>query len=429
MKRLALPREMLRLFVAVAVILATSLILQGAVSVTADETLPTKAKVSADGVAPIIECKWELPDMAIGDGTRNPFPDATFEYGTNGDIHRHDDAARTPHPVNPCHLPATGTPSMASGARNMIDLMPNPGDLPELRRFQVWMAVDHPNGISNIDDVYWDIFHPDCVETVDESALCGKLKQQVHGIKIARPDCGLLGNSSTAGTMFEAAVHSGQISAAAVDDPNRGMIALCHEQVKAIYYSEWTMSKEQPCGDYRVEANAVSHGTRAEPIVNYFHVICFIHGELDFTTLDWGGITPGLSKVLPGNLIFDDPAGNTPTVRNIGNIGLKPAVRFDEMCSTTLPGKKCIEQFDTAFGRSAATLQYIDPIFAGQLAEFGSRRAQVLCADEVGKIDFSVHPPNTLPADAYEGGVEIIFQQVRGVCSTDQEPLLEVIAQ
>lgn len=414
MKRLAVPWDVLRLAVAVAVILATALIVQGAASVKADDTLPTKAKVSADGVAPVIECKWELPDMAPLDGAQDPFPDATFEYSANGVSHAHDDNDRPPTPIYPCHLPeGTGSPTTSDIVGfNQIDIMANPGDLPELRRFQVWMAVDHPNGISNISDVYWDVFHPD-----------GSLKTQVHGIKINQADCGKLGSSVASGTVLEAAFHTGQIQAAAIDDVNRGMVSLCHEGVKAIYYSEWTISKEQPCGDYKVVANAVSNGTLAKPITNFFHVICFIHGEVDFKGLDWGSITPGLTKVLPGNLIWDDPADNAPTVRNIGNIGMQPAVRFGKVCSTTLPGEKCIDQFDVSFGRTPATLEHIDPIFAGNLAEFGDARAQVLCADELGKMDFSIHPPSTLPSDAYSGKVEILFQSVRGICKTDQEKL------
>ncbi len=425
MKRLALPREILRLAGVVAVMLATSFLLQGAVTVTADETLKTKANVSAEGIAPVIECKWELPDMQVGDGPSSPFPDDTFEYAAIGDAHRHDDAPLVgPTPVFPCSLDpaAKGGPTMADGARHMIQLKPNAGDLPEERRFQMWMAVDHPNGISNIDDVYWDVFHPD-----------GSPKTQVHGIAINKGDCGKLD------TMFDAAWHTGQVAATAIVDPvgGRGMVDLCHEGVKKIYWGEWTVSKDQPCGEYQVVAHAVASGVQAKTITNYFDVICFIHGEIDFGALDFGGMTPGRTKVLDGDLVWDDPADNKPTVRNLGNIGMEPMVEFHLMCnSDDIILRKCITQFDVSFGRSPATLQHIDPIFVAinpgppvvelpgdhtDRVDFDNTRPRVLCSDEMGKLDFSVHPPNTLPSGTYAGGVDIFFQAVRGICATDQE--------
>jgi hypothetical protein len=402
---------------ALGALLATFLVLQSAP--TADAQTPTtkhktSAEVSGDGVAPIIECKWELPDMESGDGANDPYPDVTFEYVRDA-VHEHDDSPLGPTPLHPCSLPATGTPRMVNGATGMMTITANPGDLPEERRFQLWMAVDHPNGISAIDDVYWDVFHPD-----------GSPKTQVHGIKVPTAECGSLGLSTTPGSMFEAAHHTGQISAAAIDDPNRGIVTMCHEQVKAIYYAEWTISKEQPCGQYRVVAHAISEGVQAPTITNWFNVVCFISGEVDFEELDWGSIEPGRTDRIAGNLLWEPPDSIAPTVRNVGNIGLEPAVRFDRMCSTTLPIPKCIDQFDVSFGRSPATLQHIDPLFAGETVNFDNNRNRVLCADELGKIDFSIHPPSTLPGDVYQGGVEITFLAVRDVCAADQEDILPV---
>jgi hypothetical protein len=380
----------------------------------------TGAEVSGEGVAPIIECKWELPDMASGDGALNPFPDTTFEYATVAAPHTHDDSPLGPTPLHPCALPAgTGTARMAPGAIGMMTITPNPGDLPEERRFQLWMAVDHPNGIGAISDVYWDVFHPAGPDPDD-----GSVKTQQHGIKVATEDCGLLGSSSQAGTMFEAAHHTGQIAATAIDDENRGIVAMCFEQAKAIYYAEYTISKEQPCGRYRVVANAVSEGVLAEPIENFFDVVCFISGEVDFETLNWGAIDPGTTDRVFGDLVWDPTDSDRPTIRNIGNIGLEPEVLFDEMCSTTLPSPKCIDQFDVAFGISPSQLQYIDPIFAGDPVNFDNTRPRVLCADQLGKIDFSIHPPSTLPPSIYAGAVEITFLPVRGICPTDDEILV-----
>jgi hypothetical protein len=419
MNRPKVPWGLLRIGGAVSALgalLAAIVLMQIAPTAEAQTPIPVKAKVSGAGLAPIIECKWELPDMQSGDGTANPYPDPTFEYGTAANAHTHDDSPLAPTPLHPCSLPAapaTGTARMANGATGMMTITANPGDTPELRRFQMWMAVDHPTGIGSIDDVYWDVFHPD-----------GSPKTQVHGIKVPTEACGRLGSSTLAGTMFEAAHHTGQIAASAIDDPHRGIVAMCQEQVKAIYWGEWTISKEQPCGQYEVVAHAVSNGVQATTITNWFNVVCFISGELDFEELDWGTISPGATDVVPGDTVWDPTDSDRPTVRNIGNIGLEPAVRFGLMCSTTLPIRKCIEQFDVSFGRSPAVLQHIDPIFANETVDFDNERDRVLCADELGKIDFSIHPPNTLPEDVYAGDVDITFLQVRRVCPADQEHLV-----
>jgi hypothetical protein len=418
--------RVLRFAVAGLLVVASGVLSQG--TVLADPTVPTEATVSSVGVAPNIECKWELPDMIPLDGTPNPYPDPTLEYGTVASPHLHDDdMADTPSPLFPCSLPATGTPTQADGATEMIQVRPNGDDEPEERRVQVWAAVDHPNGISNISDVYWKVFHPD-----------GSFKVQVHGIRIPLADCGLLGDTTTVGTMLEAAHHTGQIGATAITDPNRGLVAKCYEQEKAIYYADFSISKEQPCGEYRIEAHAVSMGVE-DVLTNYIDVVCFFEGVIDFNDVDFGTIFPGLTDIVSGDLIFDPPADDNPTAMNVGNVGMTLAVHFDEMCQVGVPGPKCIDQFDVAFGRSAATLEWIDPVLASTTVTFDTESGptlptprpwldppdtvltdtQVLCSNQVGKIDFSVHPPSTLPAGAYAGEVDVMFVAVRGVCPTD----------
>lgn len=382
-------------------------------------TVPTEATVSAIGVPPNIECKWELPDMVpLDDLTINPYPDPTLEYGTSTNIHLHDDAMAVRPSVDPaCSGPPATLPSQPNGVMNMTQARPNPDDLPEMRRIQLWMAVDHPNGISNIADVYWKIFHPD-----------GSFKVQVHGVRVPLADiqAGKLGNSSTAGTMFEAASHTGQIAAAAIDDPNVGLVAKALQQEKAIYYAEFNVSKEQPCGAYKVEAHAVGVGGVEDVLVNYLDIQCFIYGEIDFNTVNWGGITPGLTDIVSGDLLWDVPADNKPTIRNVGNHGMGPTVHFTTMCQVgadgnPIPGAKCIDQFDVAFGRSAAALQWIDPVLASTVVKFDETRERVLCSNELGKMDFSIHPPSTLPTGIYKGTVNLTFYPVHRICSTDQE--------
>jgi hypothetical protein len=296
----------------------------------------------------------------------------------------------------------------------MIQVRPLADDKPEERQVQLWTAVTHQNGVSTIDDVYWKIYHPD-----------GTFKIQVHGARVPTSQIASLGTSaaSDVGKMFEAAVHTGQITAPAVDDINKGLIAKALQNEVAIYYAKFSISKEQPCGQYVVEEHAVSGG--AESVIkNYIDVLCFYQMELDFSSVDWATIQPGRVDIVSGDLLFTPPSDAYPTVKNTGNIGMGLGLHFSAMVQQGVSGGKTITDFDACFGRSPSTLQCIDPIPASVPTNFDSARDRVLCSNEIGKLDLSIHPPITLPAGTYAGTVDVIARAVRGICPTDQEALI-----
>ena len=371
----------------------------------------TNAVVSGVGVAPNIECKWELPDMQVG-VTDSTYPDGAVQYQLNATTgaHVHDDDMAVVPSVSPaCDLPTSGpgAPTMPNGVHNMIQVVPVPQDIPEERHIQLWMAVDHPNGISNITDVFWKIYHP-----------AGDLKIQVHGTKVPKEACDpMLGDSAMVGYMFESAVHTGQISAAAVDDTDYGINAKCLEEEKALYYSSFDLSKHQPCGEYRIEATAIGYGGVTTTLTNYIDVECVFYLKIDFDKVDWGTVTPGLKDVVSGNLIWDVPPDNAPTVRNVGNDGMGLKLIFSPMVGQNWG--KIITTFDACFGKTPATLECIDPIAADTCTEFGAGENQVLCSDEDGKLDLSIHPPGILPADTYTGTLTVIGKHVAGMCQPE----------
>lgn len=358
------------------------------------QTVPTGATIDGSG-PPRIECKWELPDM------NSAVPGIQY----SNPAHVHDDDMGV-NPGSPCDVHHTaagvsdGPSTMADNVHHMIQVKANTYDLPEQRRIQLWVAADHPNGISNISDVFWDVYHTD-----------GSFKLQVHGTRVPTGECAQGGLAD--GTMFEAATHTGQLTSAAVSDPNYGIVAKCQESEKALYYAEFPLSKEQMCGEYRIRATAVSTTGATTSLNNYIDVICQYYLAIDFTTVDFGTVTPGLVKVHSGDLLTTTP--NAPTIVNGQNSGMAIKVQFSTM--TGANWHKVIDQFDACFGRSAATILCIDPIFAPTtVADFGTAPAQVLCADEPGKLDLSIHPPSTIPADTYAGNVTVIAYSVPGEC-------------
>ncbi len=349
----------------------------------ADPSVPTGAEVSSSGVAPYIECGWALPD--VDDNSANG-----IQYGND------DNPAVGPTPSYPCDISAaTGRPGMADGAHHLIQVLPNPHDLPTEKAVELWAAVDHPNGISNIDDVYWKVFHPD-----------GSFKIQIHG---TQAEC-----TGPAG-MFNAANATGQVTSVAIHDINNGMISLCQQDVKTLWYADFEISKHQPWGEYKIEMHAVSHGNESV-LTSYIDVLPFYHLVLDFTSVDYGPITPGSSKAVAGDLDMSTPL--RPTIQNQGNSGMGIGVLFSKMLQQGTPGPKEIIQFDAKFGRSPSTLQTLDPILAGNLANFDDAPARVLCPNRIGKLDLSVHPPSTLPSGTYAGTVTIVARSVQ-TCLTD----------
>lgn len=354
-----------------------------------EDTVPASAGVTSDGAAPIIECKWELPDVdSFASG---------IQYGQDDDPFI--------DPGYPCdRLNELGAkPMQADGAYNVIQVVPNAEDQPEAQTIQNWVAVEHPNGVDEIDDVFWKIFHPD-----------GSFKIQIHGTKVAVADLDSLGGPHVAGTMFGAAYETGQVSDDAITATDWGMIDLVRQRQKDLWYAEWDIHKHQLCGLYTVEVTAVANGVTST-LTNTLDIRCFYNLEIDFDQVDWGTITPGGNKVLPGDTNFGSSA--YPTVKNTGNSGMQVGVRFSKLLQVDVPGPKEITVFDAAFGKNAGVLEWIDPIDAETDRWFNNTSLnQVLCANEVGKLDLSIHPPSVIPAGAYAGTVTVLAQWAPGLC-------------
>jgi hypothetical protein len=411
---------------AVAAVIAAFAFLTGG-SVAQAQDADTSADVqSSNQLFPHIECKWELVDAQIDfiDGTfpldhseADPLNDPDIPYGFNiadgAFQYGNDDDTLTLPSVTPACDRDGGPqdpPDQDEGVQHMIQVLPVAEDDPEERIIQNWMAVDHPAGPNAIDDVYWKIYHSD-----------GSLKYQIHGHKIAVEDVDLLGSWDDPTTMWGAAYVTGQVSQSAIHDADYGMVDRVKQHQKTLWYADWLISKDQVCGEYKIEAYAVASGAE-DVMTNYIDIICFYNLEIDFSSVNWGAILPGTSKVVPGDTQFSPPNSSAPTVKNTGNSGMQVGVLFSPLVQQGVQGPKQIVDFDAAFGKSASVLQWIDPISANVETWFADDSLnQVLCANEVGKLDLSVHPPAGLPNGTYVGTVTVLAAHVPLIC----EGLLE----
>jgi hypothetical protein len=416
-----------------------------------DRDFPTSATIgnSGAGATMYIECAWEVVDTTP--------TTAQFDY----DNPIADDDNTSQDQTQPDGTTTAGAPCAATNATDMVNfkrhsiqLRPNPDDNPIERQYQKWVAVES-TAIGQIGDVFWKVwepyvntppfnnspspgpFGPNCTnpEVFPGDPGSGTaqycLKYQHHAtanrgpvtttnplIKIANiqgevNNCSLLQNAANT-AMFQQAINTGQMTVAERD----AIIARCVQSEKAIFNVTETVSKEQPCGEYRVEVTVVNTSGNTTKSVNFFDVQCFIYLQTDFTTIDWGTIQNNVASNLSGNLIFGD---QFPTVRNVGNAPLFVEAGFDPLVFSTDPTKS-ITQFDIKLraewrGNHPEETTIVDPIFARDSSNrplwacFGD---QPIGSNQNGKLDLSVHPVNA-QAGTYTGNFNIV---ARTDCTT-----------
>jgi hypothetical protein len=410
----------------------------GATAAQADpneEEATTTAGIGGAGANPRIECAWVLPDFNSAN--------SSFDYGND------DTPGTSPSPA-PCASPDSNSSAVQaddqSGTVIHVNINPNPEDLPEAQRIELWGAVDPASGVASAwtGQGFWKVFHPD-----------GTLKVQVEGTKITPQGSGGCGTGSGLSgkltNMFAAAGPNttNQINA----DGITWITQRCQQNSKVLYYGEFDLHKYQVCGDYRVEFNATG-GAATQKLNYWFNVPCVQHLQMDFSAVNYGNIIPGQTANVEGDLVWDSPACTAtpgdpcPTVKNVGNSGMgitvifTPLVQCSEDADTTceasgpVAGPKDIHDFDACFGTSHTNIDCLGSnvsncsalTLAQSIAQnenancrdlewtFDDDREQTLCANEVGKLELSIHPVAGLPSGNYEGTVTIV-----GFWNTDGE--------
>ncbi len=329
---------------------------------------------------------------------------------TDDDLSRRPLMDSTAPGASACARRPGGLPTQDDRVHHMIQVRPNPFDLPEKRKVQLWAAVRHPNGIGAISDVSWQVYAPD--GTPVESAI--------RGIRVPAASCDRLGGHAKGGSMFAATISTGQISADLVDDMSDGLQPRCARGEVALYSALTSVSNQQPCGEYRVEARARS-GARTATLSFSIDVVCFFYLQLDFDQVGWGTLAPGEARTLTGDLTFDNPGAGSPSVRNGGNDGVAIGVTFTPMrnAATSVnrgPGSTRIDQFGACFGRSPSAMQC--GVASGPVTTvvFDDQRDLVLCANEVGRLDLTVQTRDGLTQGQYRGGARIVARPALHIC-------------
>lgn len=301
-----------------------------------------------------------------------------FDMGTEAVI----DGAGTPPAVNlwwawqDCDPSSAGTQVMPSTANPVA----GEGSTTEIC---IYAVVSDPNGIADITDVYFDVYHP------DES-----YKVQVHMTRIT--------SLTTIESKFDQAVGSNLITAA--DKTlyyNNGIV----KNVKALYRGCFTYHTHQIPGWYGIKLVAVDQNGNTNLYTTDYsklQVLQVLVLALDFDGVNFGSILPNTEKWVAGDDTFDICGGPCvangenyfATLWNQGNVPLQIEVHSDQMLGIALG--KTIDRFDVQLLGDHYDYDYDQEVILGG----------PLMPCTPTQIDFSIHP-GSIPADTYQGTLYI----------------------
>jgi hypothetical protein len=391
-----------------------------------DQDVPTTAVVGGGGAgaAMYIECMWLALDTTA---TSTQFTYASGTPSVADDDTPSQDQTLADGSTNagaPCQ------PTVAQNAtnykRHSIGLKPNPDDNPIERQYEKWVAVESTS-IGQIGDVFFKVWEPyvpnppngpNCPNPVsfagDPGTLATSLycfKYQHHatsdltpptaGNPLIKETCANL-NGPSYTDMWNQAINTGQLTSA----EQTAIITRCGQSEKAIYRVRETISKDQPCGEYRREVTVVNTSGTPFTLVDYFDVLCFVHMQLDFTTINWGTVQNNVASNLSGDMTFLLNDGK-PTVRNVGNAEMYFEASYDPMVFLNDPTKSIIH-FDlklrAEWQPSVLNVTVVDPANAGTSYCFVN---QPIGSNQNAKLDLSIHPDNA-QAGSYSGNFNAI---------------------
>ena len=208
------------------------------------------------------------------------------------------------------------------------------------RTVKYWAVVTHPYGKENVQAVYVDVYYPDIIGTDKE--WCGKHKYQ---LKLEKVDKFGVGKPA-----FIAAWEDGTITEECLNiNPDTDapytydeIIYELDECSADVYMVEGILHYHQPAGGYTVRIKAVPISGENAYLFNTMTYLEGLGFEIDFNSIVYGSVTPGIWKQLDGNKDFRTPPGpfsgtgagpeaERGTVRNIGNVDLRLTIHNTDL--------------------------------------------------------------------------------------------------
>jgi len=327
--------------------------------------------------------------------------------------------------------PSQPTGSQKSPVATGIEVLPNlfdsatgspssSGTAP--RRLEVWAAADNATAVT------FNVFYPN-----------GSEDTELGGVQVgpAQNACSSYGTSGSMLTnMFTyagpAPTGTNQVSSTAIHNDNgTGIVDLCNDNEKSLWYQAFTLSKDDPNGTYTVEVIATNTAGNSYSWIS-FYVIPVFDLAIDFASVDF----VSSNTYPPRYFVSGSSAWGTagmPTVANGGNSGEQIGVDFGTLtCSSCTGSPGYINSFDADLGYNAGdTLTTDVPATAGTTAWITNNTggmatgAQVVCPNDTPKLDLSMEPPISAIAGTYSGTMtvqaesDVVTGSGSGGCVTD----------
>ena len=312
--------------------------------------------------------------------------------------------------------------SQASPVSTGIQVLPNAFDSPAPRRLVIWTAVDNATAVN------FNVFYPNGSEDTDLGGV------QIGGSPQACSSDGSSG--SLLNTMFNWAgpSHSNQVSGSAItNSTGTGIVDLCNDNEKSLWYQTFTVSKDDPNGTYTVEVQAINSVGTTDSWIS-FYVIPFLDLAVDFSSVNiqCSQTTP-IVCFASGDTSFDPPNSTLPTVTNGGNEGMQVGVTFSQLTYTPPSGSPYyISSFNANLGYNASDVLSSNLAASANntlwISNNGSSPAtgpQLVCPNDTPKLDLSAEPPSADPPGTYTGTLtinaraDVVTGSGSGGCVTD----------
>jgi hypothetical protein len=217
-----------------------------------------------------------------------------------------------------------------------------------------YAVVTDNESMGNVAQVFADVYHPQgSPYPYDDSVVAGV--DPMPYFKYEVPFSYLYTRDQAEAMVWEA-YYMGLIT---FNDPDYDIDDVIYELDKgtaALWMGCEEIDYEQPGGDYDVYVYAVDNNNNlSAPLHNQFLYVPTCGIEVDFTGIDFGSTNLGEEKMIPGDTIWDDPAGiNKATVRNVGNVWTSVMVMFDDMGFGQDSNDNWNVQFDARMGSDHA---------------------------------------------------------------------------
>ena len=351
-----------------------------------DSSVGTEVTINQSGALPSILVKWEqdlTQDLEDGDPT----------HTVNS-------------PSNSQFLP----PMVQDGAKTI----------------QYFAVPDDASGLNAIQEVFSYVFSPnESPPPYDNNPLTPvglstlfKYKVQYHDLEDPNyeGDGFVLLTPAEAQALFDAAYAAGLV----VLGPGVNPSIVSEELGQGVYHlwgGEADLTYEQPAGEYQVDVYSLNKSNQLSPVLpNTFTYVGVPGLEVDFTSLNYGAVSLGMWKPLPGDTIWGNGPTNNATVRNIGNVWSHPVISQDDMGFGQANGGAWNVQFGARVDTNPI-IQYYSPQWRQTVnGTVSTGEPDIVLTDYIElstlqKLDFYIQVNNVIPGKTTYTGTMTISAQ------------------